>query len=503
MALTITNPTLSQRAIRSAPLVLIALGTALLAVHPAYWLLRSWFLPGFNPSGWVFALLTVALIIWSARSPRMQSGHTGLRRGIALILAATCIRALGQLLGINVLGAVTLVIDVYAIGLLLGLSERRRALSPMWLAVLFAMSLPLERVVQRTIGYPLQWLSADLSCALLGIVWPDVDCQGVRIILDGKNVLVDLPCSGARGLLTLSAGFCFLAALVRPTVARAGAGIVLVLAAGLAGNALRIVLLAIGIAFPESFGGIDVMAAPWHEGIGLVTLCLSAVPLWWWRPRFSTTVARDARCQSRSAMKGLGAENFRPAQVVAGLAFCITAVTILGLPTRPIDVSRVVPHSELPLSLAGHIKQELSLSDLEQRYFVRYGGAATRAVYGPFVLLKVQTTAPLRHLHSPDECLTAAGHQVRYLGLRHDEAATSVYRSVAPDGAAWRIEVSYVSQSGQRASNVAEAIWRWLGAPGQTWSMVQRVSPWHMSAAERSPFHDAVNAAFDLTPVSL
>ena len=129
-------------------------------------------------------------------------------------------------------------------------------------------------------------------------------------------------------------------------------------------------------------------------------------------------------------------------------------------------------------------------------------GAATRANYGPYGLLKVQTSAPLRHLHSPEECLTGAGHEIRYLGRHHEGLPTAVYKSTDPDGVEWRIEVSYLSDSGERASNVAEAVWYWFRAPSRTWTMVQRISPWRMSPFERTPFNQAVTAALDLPTAS-
>jgi len=59
------------------------------------------------------------------------------------------------------LSALALVIDVYALGLLLAVQQRKHPLSPAWCAILFAFSLPIERIIQRVLGFPLQLISAN------------------------------------------------------------------------------------------------------------------------------------------------------------------------------------------------------------------------------------------------------------------------------------------------------------------------------------------------------
>ena len=161
-------------------------------------------------------------------------------------------RLAGQVLAVNTIGALALVIDVYALGLLFGLKDRVRALSPGWLAIAFAFSLPLERIAQRTIGYGLQSVSSDGACLLLGGFFADLKCFGVRLVLEGKDVLVDLPCSGARSILLLLLCFALVAALVRPTLKQAIIGGSATLLAGLLANMIRISLLAGGHCAPAA-----------------------------------------------------------------------------------------------------------------------------------------------------------------------------------------------------------------------------------------------------------
>jgi len=74
-------------------------------------------------------------------------------------------------------------------------------------------------------------------------------------------------------------------------------------------------------------------------------------------------------------------------------------------------------------------------------------------------------------------------------------------RSVDPEGRAWRVEASFVSDRGHAATSVSEVVWLWLEAPDSTWSLVERITPW--SACEITPdlcheFGGALLASLDL-----
>jgi exosortase/archaeosortase family protein len=495
---------------------------------------------------------------------------------LRLLFASSAVRLLGQVLGVNIFSALTLVVDVYALGRLLRLPQRHRPIAPFWLAVLFAFSLPFERVLQHTAGFGLQQLSAAGACAVLQLGWDKVRCEGVRIGIAGKDVLIDLPCSGARGLLLVLALFAALAALSLPKRYDAAAGFLLALMSAWMGNVLRIVTLAIGIADPDLLGGIAVMEAPWHELIGLMALVLSSLPLLIWarasgsKPAVRRTeksdrvyikpnmgVVRDCFMENstpyphpnppphrgRGSIRdlprittvnefpgsllppgrgkiGMGVERLvsaltllirsisRTNQVSLSvhplLAACsvIAAALVVSLPARPVDIAQPMPDPSLPLSIAGFTANKGPLTSQEQIYFTRYGGGAARASYGVNGLLLVRTSAPLRHLHGPDECLRGAGHQVRYLGSIYAPLPAAIYRSIDPEGRAWRIAVSFVSNRGETTTSVAHAVWLWLKNPGTTWTQVQRITPWEAGAEQQAEWDRAVARALDL-PIAL
>jgi len=494
-----------------------AVAALILAYDPIRWLISTWRDPAYDTSGLYVFALAMGLFAWSMTSPRGGAGSRHHRLALVLIALSAGVRLAGQVLAVNMIGALCLVLDVYAIGLLLGTGRRARAVSPAWLAVVFAFSLPLERALQRTIGYVLQHASADGACGVLGLFYDGLSCHGVRIVLAGRDVLVDLPCSGARTLMLSLLAFSVCAALVRPTARQAAMGLALTLGAGFVANVARIVVLAIGIGEPHHLGGIDVMAAPWHDAIGLAALALAVAPVMWWMGRLGTTprthcrvsaialaplpdrIVRDGWWLKQPARKpAYGALGAGHRHIAFGLAAVAVAVAIVSLPRKPIDIARPEAPILLPATLDGMARHDLPLSGREQAFFRQYGGAAAKASYGPHSLLLVRTSSPLRHLHTPDDCLRGLGFAVQYLGTEFAPVPTAVYRAVSPEGDAYRVDVTFVSDRGETTSNVATAVWHWLNGKARRWTAVQRISPEAAGGNSHRNWSAAVLAALEI-----
>lgn len=472
-----------------------------LALRPVLWLVQTWRDPSYDSEGLLIFLVAAGLFGWSITSARADSDTVDRRRAVALLIATAGIRLVGQVLAVNTVGAIALVVDVYAVALLFGLHKRARPVSPGWLALCFAFSLPLERIVQRTVGYGLQSLSADGACFALNAAFNDVICNGIRIVIEGMDVLVDLPCSGARAALLLLLLFCAASGLSRPSPRQAFAGLTVTLVSATFANIFRISVLAVGIARPGLFLDINVMEQPWHDLIGLITLIVGGAPILIWGrwvfrapPRTLTAVAEKAAPPPRRR----GPSRLNP--LVPAVGFLALALVIVNLPHEPVDVVRRNLSIELPERLSGYRAQPIALAQREQSYFVRFGGAAAKAAYGPNSLLIVRTSAPLRHLHAPDDCLRGLGFEVDYLGVTHTPAPTAIYRARATTGQTWLVHVSFVSDAGHVTSNVAEAVWRWMQSPGSVWSAVQRITPVGLSETERLSWERAVFASLDLSP---
>lgn len=478
----------------------VAFATAglVLAFDPVVWLVRIWRDPANDQHGFVVAALTAGLAARSVVSPYADPASRHWMSAVGLLLTSAMVRLCGQVLAINVLGALTLVLDVYAMGLLLGLDRRAFAISPGWLAIVFAFALPLERIVQRSIGYLLQQLSADGACGVLQLWFGSVTCEGVRIVLDGKDVLVDLPCSGARTALLSLLAFAVIACLTRPRLLYVLAGLAIAMVAAYAANVLRITVLAIGIAHPESLGGVDVMAAPWHDAIGLAALSLVLLALLAWGRRVTRRAAAVNSILSSPRATNSQIRWVTPnaaitphGRTVLGCAALAVSLFIVSQPRRPIDVADRNIALEAPAWISGEPAEPIALDPREAAYFTQHGGAAAKARYGAHNLLLVRTSSPLRHLHEPEECLRGLGFAVRYAGMIFEPLPTAVYAATSPDGARFRIDVSFVSNRGHVTTNVATAVWHWMRGEAAVWTAIQRITPATIPIAR----HDQWSAA--------
>jgi len=483
------------------PRTLFFAGALVLATEPAQWLYRSWSDPVWNSNGWIMGLVVLGLFGWSISSPRVKVSNQQ-NYAYLLLAASALVRLASQLLGINVIGAITLGCDVYALALLLGTHCRKRALAPGWLAVLFLLSLPLERVIQRLLGFALQQWSAGGACLFLELLGFEPVCDGISMRIATENVLVDLPCSGARGLLLIVSLYVVIACVNRPRALTAIIGIVITLAAAWFSNVARISLLAIGVVKQRGLSGFNVMEAPWHELIGLSTLTLGLLPVLIWANfvKSTPTVAKTSSALEKPKSETAKAWSYRAAP-----GFFVLSVIIVKLPTNAVDVSTAIEPVSLPRLIGNDIKTPLPLSEQETMYFTQYGGQAQRAVYGQHTLLTVTTSSPLRHLHAPDECLRAIGHDVRYLGIIEGKLPSALYRSRDANGQLWRITVTFVSEQGHQTTNVAHAVWLWMQNPQMVWTMVQRIRHWHADPALDEQFDRNITQILDLavTPTSI
>jgi len=490
-----------------------ALAILILMIEPVQWLINTWFDPAYDSQGLMIAGLLMVLLIWSLSSPRLKQDKydQAIQKALLLFMSMALIRLAGQFLGINMLSALALVVDVYAMGILLGLGQRKRALSPAWIALLFAFSLPIERIIQRLLGFPLQLLSANGSCSLLSWFNDGLQCNGVEMFLNQQAVLVDLPCSGARGLIQLFILFTLIGCIQQTsqlqhhrhqqpgTFKYLFIGFTVVVMSAYIGNVLRISILALGIAYPDAMLGINVMAAPWHDIIGLVCLLLSALAILIWS-FFQTNKSNHKGSEYIPSKKLLYPKlNQSLVKFVPTLSpLVVVAILISLVPAHPLDVVKTTQHLSMPRYLNGFYARQHQLSEQEQLYFTQYGGNAHKASYGDFALLQVSTRAPLRHLHDPQECLSGSGHEVQYLGYSQSPLNAAVYKSLDPQGKTWRISVTFLSSQGQQTTNIAEAIWLWLKQPASHWIMLQRISPWDTPPAQLDQWDKALIQAMEI-----
>ena len=460
-------------------------GVALLLVEPAAWLARTWTDPAYDSAGGWVALAVAALVLRSALSGPQVGGPDRRTRRLAwgLLLGCAAIRLAGRVLAVNILSAFALTLDVWALGLLLGLSRRPWPLSPAAVAGLFAFSLPVQFVLQRLLGYPLRYGAAVAAEGMLATVFDGITREGTLVAGPAAQLSVDLPCSGAQGLTLLLALAVGLAARRRLGALGLAAGLAAAAGGAFAGNAVRVSLIYAAIA-----AGIPAATEPWHSLIGLVALAPAAAPLLLIAGRWP---ARRAPAGAREVAPSTGSGTTRAGSGAAalGVAALAAAALIAAAPERPVDVGAFTAEQRLPRVLGERIGVPEPLSEQERAYFQQFGGEAEKITYRDpdgvgHTVLRVRTSAPLRHLHDPEVCLRGAGHELERLGVRATPLPGVVWHSTDPGGREWRIEASFVSDAGDRVAAISEVTWRWLHAPGTAWTLLERGSPWAVCEAE-------------------
>ncbi len=128
-------------------------------------------------------LSVVGLLVWSVSSAKTRHSEQSNVLAIIILACTSILRLISQVLAVNILGALALVFDIYALGHLFQVQNRTRPISPFWLAVLFGFSLSLVNILQRTVGFGLQQLSAVGVGLFLKLFFSDVHQEGIRIVL--------------------------------------------------------------------------------------------------------------------------------------------------------------------------------------------------------------------------------------------------------------------------------------------------------------------------------
>lgn len=472
----------------SVTLFLFAAASLVLAIHPAIWLLRTWRDASYDSDGYVFLVAVIVLAVWSLKSgPAKPSDHPQVQP-VFLLLFSALIRFFSQVLAINFLGGVALAIDVYAVLKLLKIDTRPRAISGFWLTILFLLSLPIERLLQRFAGLALQDASAFGACKTLGLFFDDLQCSGTLLTLRGNEILIDLPCSGTASLMIVIGTLTVLCAIYRPRPMTAVLWLSLSLALSVVFNSFRITLLSLGVTYAAVLP-FDVMAEPMHGVVGFITLglCLAPLVLWFHPKPWQRKYRRGFPTVRMPAKYG----------VAIGVVALVLAIGIVVTPRTALDVSAEVQPPLLPTRLVGNDILRHDLSPLEVGYFQTYGGTARKATYGAFGVTVVKTTSPLRHLHSPEECLKGLGYTVRFLGTQHGIWPSSVY-SAQNAGGHWQVLVTFAADDGFVSANMSAVIWHWLRNPSAVWSSYQRITPLKFTEITRQKMDTALMTSLDV-----
>ncbi len=244
------------------------------ALMPTWWWMARRHTDGADDPLGFLALAALAALIWTLRHELRSAPHLSWLALAGLgTVAATILRSgLGPLPAMPPLAAGLVAVLALAACLMALLPRRRVAAAPvLGLAVL---ALPLLSSLQFYAGFPLRVITAEASRWLLAPAF-EVQREAASLIVDGRLVIVDAPCSGVQmawcGYFVACALALWAGRSNRHFLARLPlAGLVV-----LAGNILRNSVLV-------AFEGAGLALAPWlHEAIGLALLAAVCAAIGW------------------------------------------------------------------------------------------------------------------------------------------------------------------------------------------------------------------------------
>ena len=216
-----------------------------------------------DPLGLV-ALVALAALAWQCRSELRASPRLGwlALAGIGTVLATLLRSGLGGVPALPPLAAGLVAVLAPACGLLAFLPRRVAALPVAGLAVL---ALPLLSSLQFYAGYPLRVVTAEASRWLLAPGF-EVAREGTNLMVDGRLVIVDAPCSGVQMVWLGYFTACAVALWARRSDRAFLGRLPMVGLLVLGGNIVRNSVLV-------AFEGAGHALAPWaHNTLGLLVL---------------------------------------------------------------------------------------------------------------------------------------------------------------------------------------------------------------------------------------
>jgi len=343
-------------------------------------------------------------------------------------------------------------------------------------ALLPLLSLPLLATADFYLGYPLRLLVAEGSGILLRIFgWP-VEVSGVGLTWEGRQVLVDAPCSGLKMLwfgawMTLVAGgLCQLnwISFIRLSLTA------LLLLVGL--NIVRATVLF----FPES--GLLSLSSGWHEGIGGVFFFLAGGGiLMAAQPLHQAGLGKRIFCGAAGDCHPTG----DPARI-AKIPLLYLLLCLLGFAATWIPRNGAADATASSMNFPGWPHQwegqEIEpqpLSPKEARFLQGFPGetGSFSDRDGKWILRWV--TEPTRRLHPARHCFAGSGYDIQPRGLVRDgwEKDWGCFEA-RKDGINWEVRERITDAAGNAWTDVSA--WYWSAALGRThgpWWVQTRIIP--------------------------
>ena len=330
------------------------------------------------------------------------------------------------------------------------------------LAGLAALALPVVSSLQFYAGFPLRVVTAEASTVLLEGFGFVASREGSAMLVDGRLIVVDAPCSGVQ--MVWMAWFCACAiACWRGLPDRAFAkrlafiGII-VLAGNIVRNSVLVGLEARGSSSPA-----------WqHEAIGAVVLALVCAAVAWLVGRVPLPATRQSIV---FAARSVALRGRLLAALIALLATC--ALAPLAWPRD--GLASVAPEpaaTEWPREWKGRPLRPLALDAVEARFAAHFPGRIERLTDDRSVLVWREVRSPTRMLHPASDCYRGLGYRIADARLERD-ADAKLWRCFVAVRDGRRVRVCERIEDARGASFSDASSWFWAAQLGRS------TGPWH------------------------
>lgn len=243
------------------------------ALIPTWWWMARRMVDGSDDPLGVLALGALALLVWTLRGELRCAPRLGWLTWASIgTIAATVLRTgIGPLPASPPLFTALIALLALAAGLMAVMPRRVASAPVLGLAVL---ALPILSSLQFYAGYPLRVITAEASRWLL-MPFFEVQREAASLIVDGRLVIVDAPCSGVQ---MAWCGY-FVACVVALWVGRGNRGSLarlpwvglVVLGANVLRNSVLVAFEGAGLPLGEV----------WHQAVGLVVLAAACAEIAW------------------------------------------------------------------------------------------------------------------------------------------------------------------------------------------------------------------------------
>lgn len=316
--------------------------------------------------------------------------------------------------------------------------------------ILGFLSLPILASLDFYLGFPLRWACGWVGTLGLNAVGLPVSLEGIRMIIDGKEIVIDRPCTGLKYLWF---GWFFSSCLVsylRFGVGRVFVASVLTGCLLFLGNALRITILF--LLEWRGWGGSAV-----HEGVGLLIFGIVLVCIFFGIRR----IGARGSSQQPGPRSERSAPRSTPLVWLALLILVSVTQTLRIFDTDESSLSASPSSGEFQTGVLA--AQDVTL----ERAFSEGGLQATLYRSADSLILVREIPRPTRKLHSAEDCFRGDGWKIETAPLWKDPYEHNWRRFYAErDGKRLEVRQRIVGEDGWSGTDVSE--WFWNAVSGKT-----------------------------------